>query len=161
LAIHPCAVKKLLLSLALLAAILPAPALHAEWTTDYQAALDQAKAQNKLVLLDFTGSDWCPYCQLLHKEVLAQPAFTQFANQNYILVMLDFPHQKLLPDDVKQQNDDLQRQFRVGVFPTLIVVKPDGKGLGRLTGYNPGSGPQAVISQLKALNRKRPAVTQP
>src|SRR5271170_3695118 len=118
--------------------------VHADWTTDYKAALVQAKAQNKLVLLDFTGSDWCGYCKLLDKEVFTKDAFKDFADKNYILVTVDFPNQKQLPDDVKSQNDALGKQFKVDGYPTLIVLDPDGKELGRETGYDPGSGPKAV-----------------
>ena len=127
--------------------------VHADWTTDYKAALVQAKAQNKMVLLDFTGSDWCGYCKLLHEQVLTQPAFKDFANQNYILVTVDFPHQTQLPDDLKQQNDALAQQFDVHGYPTLVVLNADGKELGREVGYTPGSGPDAVIAKLKSFNK--------
>ncbi len=120
-----------------------------EWTTDYQAALSSARAQNKLVLLDFTGSDWCGYCKLLDQEVFTQASFKDFAGRNYVLVTLDYPHQTQLPPDLKQQNDGLNKQFRITGYPTLIVVTPDGKELGREVGYNPGSGPNAVIAELK------------
>jgi thioredoxin-related protein len=150
-AIQTFAMKKLLLSVALLATTLPA--LHADWTTDYKAALAQAKTQNKQVLLDFTGSDWCPYCQMLDKEVLAQQSFKDFADKNYILVTVDFPQQKPLPDDVKSQNDGLQKHFHVDGFPTLLVVDAEGKELGRQTGSNPGSGPDSVITQLKSFTK--------
>ena len=127
---------------------------HAEWTDHYDAALAQAKAENKLVLLDFTGSDWCPYCQLLHKQVLNTPAFKGFADRNYVLVTVDFPHNKPLPDEVREQNHRLQQHFKVDTFPTLIVVTADGKGLGRRVGYNPGSGPEPVIAQLRQINHR-------
>ena len=127
--------------------------VHADWTTDYKAALIQAKAQKKMVLLDFTGSDWCGYCKLLDKEVFTQPAFKDFADKNYILVTVDFPRQKPLPDDLKQQNDTLNKQFQIGGFPTLIVLDADGKELGRQVGYDPGSGPDTVIAKLKSFNK--------
>ncbi len=127
--------------------------VHADWTTDYKAALTQAKAQNKLVLLDFTGSDWCGFCKLLDREVFSQKAFTDFADKNYIEVTVDFPQQKPLPDDLKQQNDTLGKEFNIDGYPTLIVVNPDGKELGRQVGYNPGSGPDAVISKLKSFGK--------
>jgi thioredoxin-related protein len=128
--------------------------VQADWTTDYQAALVQAKAQKKLLLLDFTGSDWCGYCQLLDKEVFTQPAFKDFADKNYIAVTVDFPHQTQLPDDVKKQNDALNDQFKIDGFPTLIVLDADGKELGRQVGYDPGSGPTAVIAKLKSFQPK-------
>jgi thiol:disulfide interchange protein len=151
LAIDTLIMNKLLLSLALVSTTMLT--LHAGWTTDYKAALDQAKTQNKLVLLDFTGSDWCGYCKLLDKEVLSQQSFKDFADKNYIQVTVDFPQQTQLPDDLKQQNDGLQKQFGIEGFPTLIVIGPDGKELGRETGYDPGSGPDAVISKLKSFNK--------
>jgi thioredoxin-related protein len=143
--------KSLVFSLALL--IASTAFLHADWTTDYKAALAQAKTQKKLVLLDFTGSDWCGYCQLLDKEVFTQPAFKDYADKNYIMVTVDFPQQKPLPDDVKQQNDALGKEFKIDGYPTLIVLDADGKELGRQVGYDPGSGTDAVIAKLKTFNK--------
>jgi len=134
----------------LLALFVPA-LLHADWGTDYKAALAQAKDQNKLVLLHFTGSDWCPYCQMLDKEVLDKQGFKDFANKNYVGVTLDFPHDKAQSDAVKQQNDALAKQYNVQGYPTLVVVTPDGKELGREEGYDPGSGQDAVIAKLKSF----------
>jgi len=142
---------KTLLSLALLFTSMIF--VHADWTTDYKAALVQAKAQKKLVLLDFTSSDWCGYCKLLDKEVFTQQSFKDFANKNYIQVTVDFPQQKQLPDEVKQQNDALGNQFKIDGYPTLIVLDADGKELGRQVGYDPGSGPDAVIAKLKSFNK--------
>jgi thioredoxin-related protein len=127
--------------------------VHADWTTDYKAALVQAKAQKKLVLLDFTGSDWCAYCKLLDNEVLSKPSFKRFADKNYIEVTVDFPQQTQMPDDLQQQNDTLDKQFNIDGFPTLIVLDSEGKELGRQEGYDPGSGPDAVIAKLKSFNK--------
>ena len=141
--------KTLLLTLALLSTSILG--LRADWTTDYKAALDQAKSQQKLVLLDFTGSDWCGYCKLLDKEVFTEQAFKDFADKNYIEVTVDFPQEKQLPDDLQKQNNDLKDKFNIEGFPTLIVLSADGKELGRQTGYDPGSGPDAVIAKLKSF----------
>jgi len=127
--------------------------VRADWTTDYQAALVQAKAQNKLVLLDFTGSDWCGYCKLLDKEVFTQTSFKDFAAASYILVTVDFPRQTTLPDDLKQQNETLKGQFNVHLYPTLIVLTGDGKERGRQAGYYPGTGADAEIAHLKSINK--------
>ncbi len=142
---------KTLLSLALV--LTSMVAVHADWTTDYKAALATAKTQKKLVLLDFTGSDWCGYCKLLDKEVFTQKSFQDFADKNYVLVTVDFPQEKQLPDDVKTQNDALGKQFGIDGYPTLIVLDANGKELGRQEGYDPGSGPDAVVSKLKSFNK--------
>ncbi len=126
--------------------------VQADWTTDYKAALGQAKAQNKLVLLDFTGSDWCMYCKLLEQEALSQPKFKDFADANYILVRVDFPRQTSLPDDLKQQNESLKSQFKVHIYPTLVVLNPDGSEVGRQEGYYPNTTPESEIARLTKLN---------
>ena len=126
-----------------------------DWSTDYQASLDQAKKEHKLVLLDFTGSDWCPACMLLHKEVLSNPAFKDFLSKSFVPVTVDFPRNSKLPDKVAKQNDKLQEYFGVEAFPTLIVVNSDGKSLGHITGYMPGSGPKTVTEQLQGIMEKK------
>jgi len=129
--------------------------LHAEnWTTDYKAALAQAKQQNKLVLLDFTGSDWCGFCKLLDKEVLSNSSFKNFLAKNFVPVTIDFPRGTKLPDALVQQNDTLQEQFKIDGFPTLIVVDANGKEVGRTEGYQPGSGPKTMIDQLQGFIKK-------
>ena len=148
--------KSILCLASLIAAMGFLRASASDWTTDYRAALKQAQAQNKLVLLDFTGSDWCGYCKLLDKEVLSRSAFQRYADRNYILVTVDFPHAKQLPADLKRQNDALNKRFKIVGFPTLIVLNAKGGELGRSVGYPPGTGPSATIAKLKAFdNRKR------
>ena len=134
--------------------VIPTLFASADWTTDYKAALVQAKQQNKSVLLDFTGSDWCGYCKLLDKEVFPDASFKEFTGKNFISVTVDFPRSTKLPDALAQQNDQLQQQFKVDGFPTLIVVSAEGKELGRMEGYNPGSGPKPVIEQLQGYIKK-------
>src|SRR5690606_23570210 len=65
----------------------PKPGDHeAKWMTDYHAALATAKAENKPVVLNFTGSDWCPPCKFMHAEVLTQKEFVDYADENAVLV---------------------------------------------------------------------------
>lgn len=56
-------------------ALVPAVRGDELWQTDFHAAKDKAKADNKLLLVDFTGSDWCPWCKKLHEEVFEKDAF--------------------------------------------------------------------------------------
>jgi len=121
----------------------------AAWTTDYMAALNQARAENKHVFLFFTGSDWCGWCMKLNREILQTADFNRFAQDKLVLVELDFPKQKPQPPEVRTQNRMLAQRFKIQGYPTVIVLDANGTPVGRL-GYQPG-GPQPFVSQLAAL----------
>ena len=72
------------------------------WVTGYEAALATAKAEKKLVLADFTGSDWCGWCKKLKAEVFDQPAFQEWAQKNVVLLELEYPASKPMPPELKQ-----------------------------------------------------------
>ncbi len=118
------------------------------WLTDFAAAKQQAANENKRILLDFTGSDWCGYCKLLEAEVLSTYAFKDFA-KDYVLVRVDFPRSTQLPPDLQAQNDALEQQFNVDGFPTLIALSSSGREITRQSGYEPGSGPQVYLSKFR------------
>ena len=121
------------------------------WLTDYEQAQQQAKANKKLLLLDFTGSDWCGWCIRLRREVFSQPEFQEYADKNLILMEVDFPRGKEQTGDVRRQNQHLAMQYEVQGFPTIIVLNGEGKKVGEL-GYMPG-GPSAFISELERLRK--------
>lgn len=110
-------------------------AAEVKWVTDMNEAKNQAKAEGKSLLLNFTGSDWCRYCVLNEKEVLASEVFTAFAEKNLVCVKLDFPRKKELPEGLKKQNQAIQEKYKVGGFPTYIVVDPEGGEKLRETGF--------------------------
>jgi thioredoxin-related protein len=114
---------------------LAAQAGAAEWLTDLAKAEAQAKAEHKLVFMDFTGSDWCPPCMELHKKVLTTREFEDYAKTNLVLVVVDFPEKKTLPKALAKSNDALKDKFKIEGFPTLIVLDGDGKELDRQLGY--------------------------
>jgi len=113
-----------------------APPVQLIWTMSYAEGLKQAKAENKKVLLYFTGSDWCANCVLLDEGVLRRPAFARYAKDHYALVMLDFPIKKQLPDDIAAQNDALRMKYEVSGLPTLILLDPQGNELNKMVGYD-------------------------
>jgi len=117
-----------------------------EWLTNYDEALGKAKAENKQVLMDFTGSDWCGWCIKLDKEVFSLPEFKEFATRNLVLLKVDFPQRKPLPAMEKAQNDKLASEFHIEGYPTIVVLNPDGSSAGEL-GYVPG-GPKAFLAEL-------------
>ena len=144
--------KRLFLTLA---AILTLGSLASaeEWLTDYAKALAQAKTQNRPVLIDFTGSDWCGWCMKLDKEVFSLEDFKSYAAQKLVLLKIDFPRRKPLPAAEAAQNQKLANQFNVQGFPTVVVLKPDGTKAGEL-GYTPG-GPKAFIAELEKVTPKK------
>ena len=106
------------------------------WDDDYEKALAEAKEDNKLVLLDFTGSDWCGWCIKLDDEVFSKSEFKRFAKDNLVLVELDYPHGKRQVKKLQEQNAALKEKFGVRGFPTLIVVDAEGKEQARWGGYS-------------------------
>ena len=111
--------------------------LHATdiWGTDYPAALTQAASSKKPILLEFTGSDWCPPCMKLTKTVFEQPAFEDFAKENLVLVKLDFPRGKEQSADLKAANEALAKKYQVEGFPTLILLDSAGQEVARIVGF--------------------------
>jgi len=108
------------------------------WLDDLQAALDKGKKEKKPVLALFTGSDWCPPCQKLEKNVLLQPAFKSFAEKHLVLLFVDSPQKTKLDEKVQKQNDALSKKFSVEGVPTVIILSPDGqKSLWTNVGYTP------------------------
>src|SRR5262249_40129049 len=131
---------KKLLAFTFLLTLSLAPALRAadgNWLTDPAKALAEAKGTKKLVLMDFTGSDWCSWCVRLNKEVFSQPQFQEFAKDNLVLVELDFPRSKPQSAEEKARNEALAKKFGIEGFPTIVVLNSEGKQVGQL-GYMPG-----------------------
>jgi len=118
-----------------------------EWTTDYADALRQARTDKKKVLLFFTGSDWCGWCQRLDGEVLSTADFKAYAREKLILVKLDFPRSIPQSAQVKARNQKLSEQYQIEGYPTIVILDSNGNAVGRL-GYQPG-GPRPFIGELK------------
>ena len=117
--------------------------------TDFEAAKVKAKAENKPMLLDFTGSDWCGWCIKLDKEVFSEAAFKDYAAAELVLVELDFPRTKEQSAELKAQNEALAKQYGVRGFPTILVLSPDGTLIEK-TGYQRG-GPEAYVEHIKGI----------
>ena len=115
-----------------------AAAFAADWETDYAKALALAKSQNKRVMLDFTGSDWCGPCIQLKKQVFSRPDFRAYADNNLVLVEIDYPQRKKQSDELKKQNEKLSKQYGIDEkgFPTVVLLDPAGKVIREFTGYD-------------------------
>ena len=119
----------------------------AEWLTDLPKAQAKAKAEKKLVMLDFTGSDWCGWCIKLHKEVFSKPEFEEYAKKNLVLVEVDFPRGKQQTEELKKANQKLQEKYGIEGYPTLILLNGEGAKVAQ-SGYVQG-GPKAFIADLE------------
>ena len=120
------------------------------WLTDYERAKLEAKESHKLLLVDFTGSDWCGWCIRLRREVFSQPEFQEYAKKNLVLLEIDFPRAKEQSRDLRTQNQNLAMQYNIAGFPTIVVLNGEGKQVGVL-GYMPG-GASAFIAELEKLS---------
>jgi len=138
--------------LAGLALLVRVDAGELQWMTDLPKAQAQAKAEHKLVMLDFTGSDWCGWCIKLDREVFSKPEFAEYAKKNLVLVEVDFPRTKKQSDELKKANQSLQEKYKIEGYPTIIVLDESGKQVGQL-GYQPG-GPKAFIDELNKLRKQ-------
>jgi thioredoxin-related protein len=144
--------KKIAIGLLACWTMLQAGAAELNWLTDLPKAQAKAKSENKLVMLDFTGSDWCGWCIKLNKEVFSKPEFAEYADKNLVLVEVDFPRAKKQSAELKKANKALQDKYKVEGYPTIIVLNGEGKKVGEL-GYQPG-GPKAFIAELDKLKNK-------
>ena len=108
------------------------------WETDYGRALAKAKSENKKVLLDFTGSDWCGPCIELRKRVLSRPEFQAYADKNLVLVEIDYPQRKQQSAELKKQNEKLSKEYGIDAkgFPTIVLLDSNGKVVREFTGYD-------------------------
>lgn len=140
--------KKLVLMLSA-AVTMVAAAAEIEWMTDLKEAGKKAAQENKLLLVEFTGSDWCRYCVLQKKEVLDQPSFAEWANKHCVAVEIDVPHDasRVGGEAKKEANNKLCEDYAISSFPSLMLMTPERVLIG---GYNGAQKtPQAAITALE------------
>jgi thioredoxin-related protein len=118
-----------------------------EWRTDLAAATADAKENDQLLLLNFSGSDWCGWCKRLDAEVFSQDEFKTYADSSLVPLLADFPRKSPQEKDLQAQNQRLMKHFNVQGFPTLLLFNSEGELIGQL-GYQPG-GPKAFIQAIE------------
>jgi protein disulfide-isomerase len=125
------------------------------WTMDYKAALALAQKKDLPIMLNFTGSDWCGWCIRMDRNVFAKKEWPRWAAENLLLVTLDFPKGKgIVPEKYQNRNRQLQRQYKVGGYPTYVIVDVDGKTeLGRL-GAGRNKTPESFIKEAEEIVAK-------
>jgi len=141
--------RAFLLAIAGAALALSSARAESNWLTDFHRAQEEAKAGHKLLLINFTGSDWCGWCKRLEAEVFSKQEFADYAKQNLVLMTVDFPRAKPLSSEVRQQNATLAQKFEIQGFPTIVLLNGEAKMVGAL-GYTPGD-PTAFLEELKKV----------
>jgi thioredoxin-related protein len=128
------------------------PAAESSWLTNFDTAQERARSGNKVLLMEFTGSDWCPFCIVLERQVFSQPEFKEYAARHLVLLEVDFPRMKELSDEQKTANIKLAQRYGIEGFPTVVLLDSMGEKIGEL-GYMPG-GPKAFIAAVEELRTK-------
>jgi thioredoxin-related protein len=121
------------------------------WLGDFNVAKTQAAQEHKLILINFSGSDWCGPCIRLRKEILESDAFVAYAAKNLVLVRADFPRQKknqLSPEQVKLNEALADKYNPEGKFPYTLLVDQNGKVLFSWDGF-PNEKPEQFIGQIE------------
>ena len=118
------------------------------WNDNLEKAVEQAKKENKAVLVNFTGSDWCIWCKRLSAEVFQQKEFEEYAKKSLVLVMLDFPKDIQQTQETKEYNNKLAQKYGIQGFPTILLIDSQGNLVAQ-TGYQPG-GAAKYVEHLKS-----------
>jgi thiol-disulfide isomerase/thioredoxin len=128
----------------------------ASWMTDFEQAKAKAQAEGKDLLIDFTGSDWCGWCIRLDNEVFAFQPFYDYADENFVLVKLDFPRgPSVITEEQSAHNNAVKTHYGsvVGGFPTILLADAEGRAYAR-TGFEFG-GPTNYVAHLTGLQEIR------
>lgn len=123
--------KLLTLAASLLLTAIPTYAAH--WLTDLTTARELATQQNKAILVNFTGSDWCGYCIQLKRDVFSKPEFDSYISDKFILLEVDItraPQAK----EIRAAREEICRAYDVRSFPTCLVLSKEGEVWGGFSG---------------------------
>ncbi len=144
------------LSLTLVIVLAAGSALQAAgtgWMDNFQEAKAKAAAEDKDLLVDFTGSDWCGWCIRLNKEVFDKDIFKTQAPKDFVLVALDYPRDKsLVSEETAKQNTQLKNEYAIRGYPTIYLMDEAGRPYAK-TGYQAG-GPDVYMTHLAELKGK-------
>lgn len=134
------------------AAAMVAPAAGIEWMTDVEEAATKAAQQGKMMLVEFTGSDWCKACILQKKNVLDKPEFVKWVHKNYVPVEMNVPMNATLVGGEAQLNKNKKfcDDYGMKIFPSLMIITPEKVLLGGIQGSS--ASPRSAIAALEQYN---------
>lgn len=118
------------------------------WGEDYESAKATAEKSGKLILLAFSGSDWCGWCVKMEKDIYSDSKFIKQAKKKFVLLMIDNPRNKsILSPLAQKQNPELVSQFQIRGYPSTVIVRPSGEEVRRFGGYQ-SRGVDAFLEKL-------------
>ena len=120
------------------------------WLYDFEKAQKIAQKESKYILVYFSGSDWCKPCIKMKKEIFNTAIFKEYARQNLVCVLADFPRykkNKLSATQMKHNELLAEKYNKEGVFPQAVIISQNRKTLAN-TGYRP-EGASGFVSFLK------------
>ncbi|MES2277735.1 MAG: thioredoxin family protein [Bacteroidota bacterium] len=126
------------------------------WIGDFKEATAEAAKDNKLILINFSGSDWCGPCIRLRKEILETATFEAYAKDHLVLVRADFPRQKKNRLDAAQvkRNEALADKYNPeGKFPLTLLVDKNGKVIKTWDGF-PNESPDKFVEEVTDYARR-------
>lgn len=142
-------IKTFIITASLFISAISSYAVTEGWQTDFKKASKDAAEKKQPIMAVFSGSDWCSWCIKLDKEIFSQNEFKNFAKGKLVLFLADFPSNKQLPEDIVKQNKELAEKYKIEGFPTVLIMDPDGKVIGK-TGYRAG-GVDKYIKHLENI----------
>ena len=128
---------------------------HKDWLTNFEEAKTNAASKGKFILMSFSGSDWCANCMRLDKDLFQNEAFKSYANENLVLLNLDFPAKKKnkLPEELTKQNEMLFEKYnKSNAFPAVVIVDAEGNMVGKMK--YPLSDAKSYLANIQSLVSK-------
>lgn len=127
---------------------------HSTWFTNFEKGKNEAASSHKLIVLNFSGSDWCGPCIRLKKEIFESDAFEDYSAEKLVLVNADFPRYKkhqLSKEQVKENEMLAEKYNSAGRFPFTVLLDTDGKVLKQWDGL-PDETPEKFINEIKTAD---------
>lgn len=127
------------------------------WQTNINDARAEAIKSHRLLLVNFSGSDWCSPCIQLKKNIFESEAFTTYASEKLVLVNADFPRQAKhkLSAEQKKLNESLAEKFDPqGKFPFTLLMTAEGKVLKEWEGL-PDVSDKQFVEEIKQVDANR------
>lgn len=126
---------------------------HVTWLDNFNEAKIEAAKTHKLILVNFSGSDWCGPCIRERKEILETETFENFASEHLVLVRADFPRQKknqLSKEQVKLNEALADKYNAEGKFPYTLLIDENGKVLKDWDGF-PNESPEKFVAEINPI----------